>query len=131
MSQEDVEVTERAIAAINERDVDGYLGLCTPDVEMVSPVASLEGTDRGAEGIRHYFSILDEASSNFRLELERVEAVGDDRVLAFTRFSVASEGGIPFAGSAASVYDLAEGKIRRVQVFLDRQQALEAVGLRE
>jgi ketosteroid isomerase-like protein len=129
MSQENLEVAERAIAAVNERDVDGYLSLCTPDVEMVSPVASLEGIDRGAKGIRHYFSNLDESTDNFRIELERVEAVGGDRVLAFTRLSGASEGGIPIAAGAASLYDLAEGKIRRVQVFLDRQEALEAAGL--
>jgi ketosteroid isomerase-like protein len=131
MSRENLEVAERAIAAVDERDVDGYLALCAPDVEMVGPVASLEGTDRGAEGIRHFFSMVDEATDNFRLELERVEAVGEDRVLAFTRLSGASEGGIPVAALAASVYDLAEGKITRVQVFLDRQDALEAVGLSE
>jgi ketosteroid isomerase-like protein len=131
MSRENLEVAEQAIAAVNERDVDGYLALCTSDVEMVSPVASLEGTDRGAAGIRHFFSMLDEATDNFRLELERVEAVGGDRAFAFTRVSRASEGGIPVAALSASVYDLAEGKIRRVQVFLDRQEALEAVGLSE
>jgi len=30
-----------------------------------------------------------------------------------------------------NVYELTEGKIRRVQIFLDRQEALEAAGLSE
>jgi hypothetical protein len=30
-----------------------------------------------------------------------------------------------------NVYDLVNGKIRRVQVFLNRREALEAVGLPE
>jgi hypothetical protein len=30
---------------------------------------------------------------------------------------------------AANVYELTDGKIRRVRIFLDRKEALEAVGL--
>jgi ketosteroid isomerase-like protein len=35
------------------------------------------------------------------------------------------------SADSANVYDLVDGKIRRVRIFLDRQEALEAVGLRE
>jgi uncharacterized protein (TIGR02246 family) len=131
MSQENVEIAERAIAAVNERDIDGYLALCAPDVEQVSPLTPLEGINQGAEGIRRYFSGLDEGASTFHLDLERVEAVGDDRVLMFTRVTAVSKGGVPFDHRAANVYELAEGKIRRVQIFLDRAAALAAVGLRD
>jgi hypothetical protein len=31
----------------------------------------------------------------------------------------------------ATVYDLADGRVRRIRVFLDRQEAFEAVGLHE
>ena len=30
MSEENVEIVERAIAALNERDIDDYLACCTP-----------------------------------------------------------------------------------------------------
>jgi hypothetical protein len=33
--------------------------------------------------------------------------------------------------AAALIYDLVGGKIRRIRIFLDRDQALEAAGLRE
>jgi hypothetical protein len=33
MSQENVEIVERAVAAINQRDIGGYLACCTDDVE--------------------------------------------------------------------------------------------------
>ena len=39
MSQENVETVHRAIAAINRRDIDGYLACCTKDVQLVTPVA--------------------------------------------------------------------------------------------
>jgi hypothetical protein len=32
---------------------------------------------------------------------------------------------------SANVYDLADGKIRRVRIFLDRREALKAAGLSE
>jgi ketosteroid isomerase-like protein len=36
MSEENVEIVRRAIAAVNKRDVDGYLGLCAPNVELIT-----------------------------------------------------------------------------------------------
>jgi ketosteroid isomerase-like protein len=33
--------------------------------------------------------------------------------------------------STATVYDFADGKVTSIRVFLDRDEALEAVGLRE
>ena len=50
MSQENVEVVKQAIAAVNERDVDAYLGLCAPDIELINPVAAIEGSNRANRG---------------------------------------------------------------------------------
>lgn len=35
------------------------------------------------------------------------------------------------AAESANVYDFIDGKISRVRIFLDRQEALRAVGLEE
>src|SRR6266404_1106999 len=131
MSQENVEIVKRAIAAINQRDVSLYLTLCAPDVELISPVAPLEGANTGPEGIRQFFEGVQEATSSFCLDAERLQAVGDDRVLVLGQVSIMSQGGIPFAQPFATVYDLVEGKLRRVRVYGDRDEALEAVGLAE
>jgi ketosteroid isomerase-like protein len=131
MSQENVEVVERAIAAVNERDVDSYLALCTPDVELVSPVAPIEGANRGAEGIRQFFAGVDEATTEFRLDIDSLRAIGEDRVLALVQVSTVSQGGIPYTQRAANVYDLVGAKLCRVRIYLDRSEALEAAGLRD
>jgi ketosteroid isomerase-like protein len=131
MSQENVEIVRRAIAALNERDVRLYLTLCAPDMELISPVAALEGASTGADGIRQFFAGLKEATSRFRLDAERLQAVGDDRVLALGQVSIMSQGGIPLAEPWGTVYDLAEGRLRRVRVYSDWDEALEAVGLAE
>ena len=61
MSQENVEVVKRAIAAINDHDVESYLAYCTADVELESPITPIEGVYEGADGIRRYFAdILDQ-----------------------------------------------------------------------
>jgi hypothetical protein len=39
MSQENVETVERAIAAINARDLEGYLACCTENVELLTQLA--------------------------------------------------------------------------------------------
>jgi hypothetical protein len=63
---------------------------------------------------------------------ERAQAIGGDQVLFFTRVtSTGRASGIPTVVETANIYDLDAGKIRRLRIFLDRQAALEAVGLRE
>ena len=39
--------------------------------------------------------------------------------------------GIPIENATGNVYDFADGKIQRIRIFFDRNQALEAAGLRE
>jgi ketosteroid isomerase-like protein len=130
VSQENIEVVQQVIAALNDRDVDRYLAFCSPDIELVSPVAAIEGSSRGAEGIRQFFAGLEESTNVFRLDVERLQAAGD-RVLAFVQLRFTSQGGVELNQAIANVYDLAGGKLRRVRVFLDRAEALEAAGLSE
>jgi ketosteroid isomerase-like protein len=134
MSQTNVEAARRCVDALNRRDVDGYLACCTDDVELRTALVALEGAHNGAEGIRRFFADIQDTAPDFWLEIERIEAVGPDRVLAFERGAasgrssgVTVEQGIPFG----TVYDFAEGKVRRIRVFTDRHDALEAAGLSE
>jgi hypothetical protein len=51
MSQENLRLVERAIAAINARDVEGYLACCTENVKLETPVAAVGGVFEGIDGI--------------------------------------------------------------------------------
>jgi ketosteroid isomerase-like protein len=121
MSQENVEIVERAVAAINQRDIAGYLACCTDDVKLIwiTPTTDVAGASyEGADGIRHFF--------------ERLEALGTDRVVAFMQLTGSGRAsGIPTDAETANVYDLVDGRIRRIRVFFDRAEALEAAGLSE
>jgi ketosteroid isomerase-like protein len=131
MSQENVDVVRQLIAALNERDVDRYLSLCTGEIELSTPTTPLDGQTRGPEGIRKFFATVEEASTTFRVEVERLQTVGRDRVLVFGQLKVVTSGGVALEHPTTNVYELVAGKVRRVDVYHDREQALEAVGLGE
>ena len=132
MSQENVRLVERAIAAINARDIEGYLACCTENVKLETPVAAVGGVFEGIDGIRRFFTDIEEAGPDFRIELDGVEEVDSKRVLAFLRTSSTGRAsGIRLALTLINVYDLIDGKIGHVRIFLDRQEALKAAGLAE
>jgi ketosteroid isomerase-like protein len=142
MSHENLEAVQEVIAAVNDRDLDRYLAHCTESIQLETPWAAVEGVYEGRDAIRRLFSDLGDTLPDFRLVIERLEPVGSDRVLAFLRASATGRASGIAAGSgalsatgpdipSANVYDFAGGKIRRIRVFLNRQAALSAVGLRE
>jgi hypothetical protein len=131
MSQENVEVVKRAIAAINDRDVESYLACCTADIQLETPTAPIEGIYEGADGIRGFFADVLDAGPDFRITIERLEPVGADRVLGFVLLNMSGRAsGITLGGDIPStnLYDFTDGKIKRVRIFLDRREALEAAG---
>jgi ketosteroid isomerase-like protein len=117
MSQENVETVGRAIAAINERDIRAYLACCTENL--------------GADGIKRFFTDIEDIGPDFRIEVQRVQAVGDNTVIAFMRTSATGRASGIATGteSQTNVYDFADDKISRIRIFLDGDQALKAVGL--
>jgi hypothetical protein len=78
MSEQNVEIVRRAITAINERDVDAYLALCNSDFELINPVARIEGSNRGEEGIRAFFEGINEAARRFEIEVQRLQPLDDN-----------------------------------------------------
>jgi ketosteroid isomerase-like protein len=134
MSQDNVEVVRRAIAALNSRDIDGYLACCAEDIELTTPWAEVGGVYQGPDAIRRFFGDLSDAGPDFALTVERVQSVGTGRVLAFLRASATGRtSGIDLGKDVptGNIYDFVDGKIARIQIFVDGQKALEAAGLRE
>ena len=125
-------LVERAIAAINARDIEGYLACCTENVKLDTPMAAVGGLYEGSDGIRRYFRDIEDAAPDFRIELDSVEQVDSTRMLA--SMSISSTGrasGIRMAMPLTYAYSLVDGKISHVRIFADRDEALKAVGLTE
>jgi hypothetical protein len=129
MSQEIVDTVERAIAAINARDIGAYLACCTENVELLTPLAAVGGEYFGPDGIRRFFTDIEDAAPDFRIEVQRMRAVGDNNVIVSMRTSATGRAsGIVNGTESTNVYDFLEGKISRIRIFLDADEALKAVG---
>ena len=125
-------LVERAIAAINARDIEGYRACCTEDVKLETPMAAVGGVYEGIDGIRRFLTDVEDAAPDFRIELDGVEEVDSKRVIAFLRnSSTGRASGIRMAWPQTNVYDLIDGKISHIRIFIDRDEALKAVGLAE
>jgi ketosteroid isomerase-like protein len=135
MSQENVETVKRELAAVNARAIDRYLECCTEDIELhVVAFAALGGIYIGRDAIQRFWTDIADTAPDFRLEIERLEQIAIDQVLASMRISATGRAsGLSVADESpgTNVYDFANGKISRVRIFRDRREALEAVGLSE
>jgi ketosteroid isomerase-like protein len=140
MSEENVEVARRlyslrldAAGIVRGDYADIFLDYFHPDVEAVPPLSypDAESSYRGREGVLRLFRQMDEIWDDWRLEAERFFDAGV-RVVVFTRVSGrAKRSGAALAISTAHVLTVRDGRVTRVEAFLDRSEALEAVGLRE
>jgi ketosteroid isomerase-like protein len=130
MSQENVAVVRQALAALGRGDVEAYLDVASPDIELVNPASALEGPIVGHEGIRRFFRELWTHSDATDFRLEEIRAVDEDRVLAlFELTTLGRRSEAETSVCLAGVYDLEGGKIRRAHIYADRAEALEEVGL--
>lgn len=129
MSQENLEVVHRAVTALNARDLEGYLACCTGDVELTTNEV-FAGVYKGPQGIRRFLTDVEDAAPDFHIDVQDLKAVGDDQVLASIQTgSTGRVSRIPMTQTQTNVYDLVDGKIRRIRIFLDHHRALKAVGL--
>ena len=130
MSQQNVAVVRQALAALDRQDVEGYLEVSAPDIELVNPATALEGPITGHDGIRRFFRELWTYSDASDFQVEAMWPVDENRVLAF--FQLTTQGRkseVETSVRLAGVYELEDGKIRRAQIFADRAEALEEAGL--
>jgi ketosteroid isomerase-like protein len=135
MSQENVETFERGLAAYNRRDVEGVLDTVHTEVEWHPLLPVLLGGEatvyRGHDGVRELMRELDESFPDLHSELSDVRRLGE-RVPAIGRLrGRGKERGVVTETEIVWVADLKDGKGIRVREYLDPDEALEAVALRE
>jgi ketosteroid isomerase-like protein len=92
----------------------------------------MEGrTYRGYEGLRRYFADMSDAWAEFHREIEEIRDAGSDQVVVFFRLlGTARASGVPVDERVTTIFRLREGRLRRMVVYRDRDEALEAARLR-
>jgi ketosteroid isomerase-like protein len=139
MSQQNVEIAQRAydwLASVNN-DADHAAAFvadfCDPDAEIVPPAIypDAERSYRGVEGWLRWQGLLNEIWDDFRFEAERFYDAGD-QVVVYARISgTGKQSRAALTISSGHVLTLRDGRIARFEIFLDRPEALRAVGLAE
>jgi ketosteroid isomerase-like protein len=135
MSQHNVEVFKRGADAYNRRDAGAFLEDAHPDVEWRPVFQTLLGGGatvfRGHDAIRRMFREVDESLAAIDAEWSDIRDLGE-RVVATGRLRIRGrESGVETESPLGIVVDFSEGKVLRVQTFLDPAQALDAAGLSE
>ncbi len=132
MSQEHVEIVRRSVDHWNETGGESLWELFDPDIEFVlDPPAWLAGTYRGRTQLDSLISRLARLFDEFHYEVDELLPAGD---LVVSLGVVRERGALSGASDvqkSCGVWELREGRIVRVRIYLDREEALEAAGLRE
>ena len=133
MSQQNVDIVRRLMAAYADGDVDEMLSYVDPDCELHSAIiGGAEGrVYRGHAGFRSWLAELSESFDELATELTEYRDLGD-RVLAFGRIRARGrESGVELDSATGWVFTLRDGTLTSARGFLDPGDALEAAGLRQ
>ena len=135
MSEENVALARKAIDALNRGDFDALLAFLSPDVawEALEGVPGIGQLYRGPSGVREWIEAMwENAQEGFRVEIERIADLGDDRVFIAVVLTARRRGsGVPFEYRTWQIVWFADGLITRRQVFWTRAEALRTAGLSE
>jgi ketosteroid isomerase-like protein len=137
MSQENVEIV-RQLLVLGEKARAGQvtstpLDLVAPDAEIdLSRRVFNPETYRGFDGLVRLNTQLQEIWAEWQVAPERIIPAGDDRVVSIETVRGRGRGsGLETRGRYASIWTFTDGRVSRVEVGLDPDEALKAVGLEE
>ena len=133
MSQENVEIAAEAIAALNRDGVEGFLVYCDPGIEWIAPPDWPEDpVFQGHDGVRRAIGLFDAQLDDFRVEIERVVDVDQDRVVVLLHQSGRIKGsGHTLREPLGVATDFRDGQATRFRLYFSWQEALTAAGLGE
>jgi ketosteroid isomerase-like protein len=135
MSQQNVEVVRRIYDAWIAGDYETVVASYDSEIRLnPDPEASWVGMDEdylGHEGVRRYLRAVYEAFEDYRPEIEQIIDVGEGRVLtlAVEHGRGRGSGAEVQAARTAHLWTLRGEKAVQIDLFLDRERALEALGL--
>ena len=133
MAERNVEIVRQVYEYVNEQRWDRMAELLDPSVAQHGTVGGLEeGTVvRGRSEIREMYEREADAWDRQRIEPERLIDAGD-RVVVFQReYQRGRSSGLELVVETAAIVELRNGRVVRIQGYMDRAAALRAVGVSE
>jgi ketosteroid isomerase-like protein len=132
MSEGNVEIVQRSIVAYNRRDFEALREITDPDAELDwSASRGLEaGVYRGIEEILRFYRTFLEMFEEVEIEPDRCIESGDLVVVPNTAH-IRGRDGIQTIARSALVFEVRGGRITRIRLYQETNEALEAVGLED
>jgi ketosteroid isomerase-like protein len=127
-SQEWAELVEQGFEAVKEGDLDLFDEMSTPDLVMTQPPEVPDAkTYEGQDAVRKSLEDWPAQWEDFRMDLLEVVGLDDDVALSVTRHRGRGRGsGIEMDFEVFYVHWGREGKLARLEMFFNREQALKA-----
>jgi ketosteroid isomerase-like protein len=132
VSGQNIELVKAAFDAWNRGDIGAFTDHVAEDVAWLEVSGRPEGvaTERvGRERLRQGLESLFEVWESYRLEVRRMEDMGD-RVLAVVQeVARGRASGVEIDGLWGYVITVARGEMVRIEAYRDADQALQAAGV--
>jgi ketosteroid isomerase-like protein len=131
VSEEDVEIVREVYECVNRGDWERMAELVDPDVEQHGTVGGLEEGNfaRGLSEIRELYAADEEAWDEYRIEPEQLIDVADKVVVFQREYQRGKTSRMELVTETAAIVDLRDGRVVRMQGYMDRDEALKAAGL--
>jgi len=132
MSQENVELFNKALEGYNRRDIEAMLEIWHPKAEWYPFTAQVEGDDayHGHEGLRQWWANVDATFEELEASVEEVRDLGD-AVLALGHLRARFRSGVTLDTEIGWLTRYRDGLAVWGRAYQSHAEALEAAGLRE
>ena len=134
VSQENVEVVQRAIAAVYTQppDLDTVREVADPALTITTDWGADSNEHQGLEGLLDSIEEMTAAFDPWRQDLDRIVDAGPDCVVALmTLNAVGRQSGAPVEFRWAMVFSVSRGRIATARAFTDQNEALRYAGVAE
>jgi ketosteroid isomerase-like protein len=122
----------RSIYADLERGDFSRADWADPEIEFVAVEGPEPGSGTGLAGLTAAWSGFLSAWQDLHVEVDDFREVDDERVLALIHFTGRGKtSGLGVAGKAAALFQVRDGKVRRVVTYFEADRALADLGLEE
>ena len=131
MSQENVEIVLRGVAAMNRGDPEAFNALCDARFEMQLVGAVGEPVSYvGADGVFQFFRDMAEMA-DWGFEVERARDLDEDVLITGRQRGRGRMSGAEVDSPRACVIAVRDGAVTELRYFTEPAEALKAMGLRE
>jgi ketosteroid isomerase-like protein len=132
VSQENVDLIRRAYAAFTSRDLEGWLALLDPEIEIRSRVTEAEqSTYRGHDGAAQYYAALLGVFPDWQPEIQVLRTEGDAAVVKWHVKASGARSGTPLDEVFWQALRFRADKFVLMAFVRTEAEALEAAGLSE